>query len=218
MDIIRNGQTVTFRENEHGDLVQESDYLFRAMPIAMPLKNFLLGDRIVVAATNGLAWQAKREFIAAQAVADVAELDDTPRPCESCGVHDAPSLHQCATAQTENVLIEGTEDDAFDMHTAMNEAEIMARVTGSIGATVIHQRREADGTLVETGRETFGNTSTPATHHPRRCYCGRFAPGHAPGLVGRAAYDNSCAGDTSKPHDAATCPACLAGATDFQAR
>jgi hypothetical protein len=54
----------------------------------------------------------------------------------------------------------------------------------------------------------------PATHHPKRCYCGQFAPGHAPGLLSRAGLAASCNGDTDTPHDASTCPACLAGATD----
>jgi hypothetical protein len=54
----------------------------------------------------------------------------------------------------------------------------------------------------------------PATHHPRRCYCGQFAPGHAPGLLSRAGLAASCNGDAGQPHDPETCPACLAGATD----
>lgn len=54
----------------------------------------------------------------------------------------------------------------------------------------------------------------PATHHPRRCYCGQFAPGHAPGLLSRAGLAASCQGDAVEPHDPETCPACLAGATD----
>lgn len=44
--------------------------------------------------------------------------EDIPRPCERCGVYDAPSLHRCAAAPPESELIEGAEDDAFDMHTA----------------------------------------------------------------------------------------------------
>jgi hypothetical protein len=54
----------------------------------------------------------------------------------------------------------------------------------------------------------------PATHHPRRCYCGRFAGGHIPGLLAPIASDPACVGDAVKPHDPETCGACLAGATD----
>lgn len=56
----------------------------------------------------------------------------------------------------------------------------------------------------------------PATHHPRRCYCGQFGPGHAPGLISRGGLAGSCNGDTAQPHDPETCPACLAGATDYR--
>ena len=56
----------------------------------------------------------------------------------------------------------------------------------------------------------------PATHHPKRCYCAQFAPGHAPGLLSRAGLAASCNGDADVPHDASTCPACLAGATDYR--
>ena len=76
-----------------------------------------------------------------------------------------------------------------------------------------------EDTLTEVSRETFGNVTTPATHHPRRCYCARHeGHGHIPGLLGVGRYDKACEGDASTPHDPATCPACLAGATDFQGR
>lgn len=54
----------------------------------------------------------------------------------------------------------------------------------------------------------------PATHHPKRCYCGRFGGGHIPGLRPPIKGDPACVGDAVKPHDAETCGACLAGATD----
>ena len=58
--------------------------------------------------------------------------------------------------------------------------------------------------------------TAPTTHHPRRCYCPKFAPGHTPGLEPR--YGNECTGDTDVEHDATSCPACLAGATDYRPR
>lgn len=41
-----------------------------------------------------------------------------------------------------------------------SEAEIMARVTGSRGATVVHERRELDGSLTEISRETWTRRRT----------------------------------------------------------
>lgn len=46
---------------------------------------------------------------------------------------------------------------------APSEAEVMARVTGSRGATVVHERRNQDGTLTETSRESWGQVGQPAT-------------------------------------------------------
>lgn len=59
----------------------------------------------------------------------------------------------------------------------------------------------------------------PATWHPGRCFCPKFAPGHTPGLEswGRG-YDNECTGDTDVEHDASSCGACIAGATDYRPR
>jgi len=37
----------------------------------------------------------------------------------------------------------------------INEAETLGRVTGSVAATVVHQTRNADGTLTETDRFTW---------------------------------------------------------------
>ena len=70
----------------------------------------------------------------------VLDADDTPRPCSRCGVHDAPSLHRCADAAPEQVLIEGTEDDTLDMHapaarTAIEHATVQFwSVTGTPAA------------------------------------------------------------------------------------
>ena len=64
MDITRNGQTVSFETNAQGDLVQTTDYLFRVGG-AMPLKDFLLDDRIIRAANLPLARQAVREYAVA---------------------------------------------------------------------------------------------------------------------------------------------------------
>jgi hypothetical protein len=55
------------------------------------------------------------------------------------------------------------------------------------------------------------------TYHPGRCYCAVFAGGHhVPGMTQPGAYGTQCKGDRVAPHDASTCGACLAGATDYQ--
>lgn len=55
----------------------------------------------------------------------------------------------------------------------------------------------------------------PATWHPGRCYCAVFAGSHhVPGMRQVGLYGAVCKGDQVAPHDASTCPACLAGATD----
>lgn len=57
----------------------------------------------------------------------------------------------------------------------------------------------------------------PPTYHPGRCYCAVFAGSHhVPGMRQVGAYGSVCKGDRVVPHDASTCPACLAGATDYR--
>lgn len=52
--------------------------------------------------------------------------------------------------------------EAAEAAPARSEAEIMARVTGSRGATIIHQHRDAEGNIVEDSRETWGDVSQHA--------------------------------------------------------
>lgn len=59
--------------------------------------------------------------------------------------------------------------------------------------------------------QTAQPAQQPATVHPGRCYCPKFGPGHAPGLHGTWI---TCTGDQHLAHDAETCLACVAGATD----
>lgn len=40
-----------------------------------------------------------------------------------------------------------------------NQAETMAKVTGSVGATVVNERRTADGTLVVESIAAFGKVA-----------------------------------------------------------
>ncbi len=57
----------------------------------------------------------------------------------------------------------------------------------------------------------------PPTYHPGRCYCAVFAGSHhVPGMYQAGAYATQCKGDRVAPHDATSCPACIAGATDFR--
>lgn len=68
---------------------------------------------------------------------------------------------------------------------------------------------------VDAAPKTDDDSYTPPrTYHPGRCYCGQFAPGHTPGLTPR--YGTACTGDTGVAHDASTCGACIAGATDYR--
>jgi hypothetical protein len=89
--------------------------------------------------------------------------------------------------------------------------------TGPLARQAIRERNaQLDAAKVVDETPAPVSYSAPATWHPGRCYCGRFAGGHIPGLIAAIRADGSCEGDRVNPHDAATCGACLAGAIDFR--
>jgi len=90
--------------------------------------------------------------------------------------------------------------------------------TGPLARQAIREHAaQADAAAAESAPAADSDAYTPpATWHPGRCYCPKFAPGHIPGLEPR--YGNECTGDTDVEHDASTCGACIAGATDYRPR
>lgn len=89
-------------------------------------------------------------------------------------------------------------------------------VVASTGPLARQAIRE-NATPVEAAQVAKSDAYTPpATWHPNRCFCGRFGGGHIPGLLAPIRGDKACEGDRVNPHDASTCGACLAGATDFR--
>jgi hypothetical protein len=85
--------------------------------------------------------------------------------------------------------------------------------TGPLARQVIREHAaQADAAAAESDAYT-----PPATWHPGRCYCAVFAGAHhIPGMTQPGAYGTQCKGDRVAPHDASSCGACLAGATDFR--
>lgn len=69
----------------------------------------------------------------------------------------------------------------------------------------------------EHNAQVAAAATNPPTYHPGRCYCAVFAGSHhVPGMTQPGAYGTQCKGDRVAPHDASTCGACTAGATDYQ--
>lgn len=86
--------------------------------------------------------------------------------------------------------------------------------TGPLARQAIRERpTPADAVPADTSEAI----TPPPTYHPGRCYCAVFAGGHhVPGMRQVGAYGSVCKGDRVAPHDAATCRACIAGATDYR--
>lgn len=156
--ITRNGQTVTF-DTTTDMLTQATPYPSKAGDSDRKMDDFLIDGMHVVAVDAALARQAVREYRAAQVAKD-AENDsnwalgveaEASAPVE-CIQHGGPLGGPSCGPVCDELTKQWNAAEAVP-----SEAEVMARVTGSVGATVVHQRRSLDGTLTETSRESFGD-------------------------------------------------------------
>lgn len=88
--------------------------------------------------------------------------------------------------------------------------------TGPLARQAIREHKAQVEAAAAAAAPASVDYTPPATWHPGRCFCPKFAPGHTPGLEPR--YGSECTGDTDVEHDASSCGACIAGATDYRPR
>lgn len=135
------------------------------------------------------------------------------------------------TRNHQRVLFATDHDDADIVQTSnfLNSADLpipkrnfliggvhVIASTGALARQAIREHKAQTEAAAADAAPTPASAgyTPPATWHPGRCFCGRFGGGHIPGLRAPIRGDKACEGDAVRPHDASTCGACLAGATD----